>query len=127
MLYILIAVIVLWAFTTYNSFIKLKNRVEKEKLETMVLNNPNYFYDILPFTYVLGVSEKWIDKFEMISSQSPTWYNNSNDFNVRRFHIFINSTMSQASTLMSSSPSSSGGASSSGGGSSGGGSGGSSW
>ncbi|MCI5521062.1 MAG: DUF2207 domain-containing protein, partial [Tenericutes bacterium] len=28
--------------------------VEKEKLESLVMENPNYFYDILPYTYVLG-------------------------------------------------------------------------
>ena len=101
---------------------------EKEKLEAMVLDNPNYFYDILPFTYVLGVSDKWIKKFEAISLQAPTWYNSSNAFDVSAFGTFVNSTMVSAQSAMSSSPSSDfdGGSSggSSGGGSSGGGSGG---
>lgn len=101
---------------------------EKEKLEAMVLDNPNYFYDILPFTYVLGVSDKWIKKFETISLQAPTWYNSPNAFDVSTFGTFVNSTMVSAQSAMSSSPSSdSGGGSSggsSGGGSSGGGSGG---
>lgn len=30
----------------------------------MVTNNPICFYDILPYTYVLGISDKWIKKFE---------------------------------------------------------------
>ena len=38
---------------------------EKEKLETMVMQDPTYFYNILPYTYVLGVSDKWIKKFEI--------------------------------------------------------------
>ena len=101
---------------------------EKEKLEAMVLDNPNYFYDILPFTYVLGVSDKWIKKFETISLQAPTWYNSPNAFDVSTFGTFVNSTMVSAQSAMSSSPTSdSGGGSSggsSGGGSSGGGSGG---
>lgn len=37
---------------------------EKEKIEKLVEKNPNYFYEILPYTYVLGVSEKWIKIFE---------------------------------------------------------------
>ena len=37
--------------------------VEKEKLNDMVMENPNYFYDILPYTYALGISDKWIDNF----------------------------------------------------------------
>ena len=39
-------------------------KVEKDKLDALVLENPNYFYDILPYAYVLGVSKKWVDKFE---------------------------------------------------------------
>ena len=39
---------------------------EKEKLESLVEQNPHYFYDILPYTYVLNVSKKWIKKFENI-------------------------------------------------------------
>ena len=102
--------------------------VEKEKLESLVMENPNYFYDILPYTYVLGVSDKWIKKFESISLQAPSWYDSSNSFNISSFNRFINSTMTSAQGAMTSSPSSSSGGSSSGGssggGSSGGGSGG---
>lgn len=96
---------------------------EKNRLEAMVMENPNYFYDILPYTYVLGVSEKWIKKFETISLQSPSWYNSTSTFSVVSFGSFMNSTMKSAQSAMTSSPSSSSG-SSSGGGSAGGGSGG---
>ena len=40
------------------------NITEKEELEALVRENPNYFYDILPYSYVLGISDKWIGKFE---------------------------------------------------------------
>ena len=39
---------------------------EKEKLEALVEQNPHYFYDILPYTYALNVSKKWVKKFENI-------------------------------------------------------------
>ena len=98
---------------------------EKEKLEMMVYENPSYFYDILPYTYVLGISDKWISQFETIALQAPDWYSSSNSFSVVSFGTFMNSTMSSAKTAMASSPSSSsGGSGGSGGGSSGGGSGG---
>jgi len=96
---------------------------EKDKLETMVIQDPTYFYNILPYTYVLGVSDKWIKKFESISLQAPSWYDSSNGFDFSSFGTFIKSTMVSAQSAMSSSPSSSsGGSSSGGGGSSGGGS-----
>lgn len=100
---------------------------EKSRLESMVLQNPNYFYDILPYAYVLGVSDKWISKFEGITLSAPNWYTGSGTFSVATFGTFMNTAMTSANAAMSSSPSSSG---SSGGGSAGGGSGGgggSSW
>ena len=99
--------------------------MEKDKLEAMVMKEPSYFYDILPYTYVLGVSAKWIKKFESISLKAPSWYDSPTAFDVITFETFINSTMVTAKSTMTSSPSSSSSdGSSSGGGSSGGGSGG---
>jgi uncharacterized membrane protein YgcG len=101
---------------------------EKPKLEELVLQDPKYFYKILPYTYVLGVSDKWIKNFETIALQAPDWYGGRTAFNMVAFSTFMDSTMSSALEAMASSPS--GGSGSSGGGSSGGGSGGgggSSW
>ena len=95
---------------------------EKDQLEAMVAKNPTYFYNILPYTYVLGVSDKWIKKFEVISMQAPTWYDGFDTFDVATFGTFMNSTMSSATSVMSYDSSSS--SSDSGGGSAGGGSGG---
>ena len=118
-------------------FKKFLETAEKERLEELVLDDPEYFYNILPFTYVLGVSDKWIKKFETIALQAPHWHEGSGAFNTAAFSSFMNTTMASAATAMTSSPSSSSsssgsssGGSSSGGGSSGGGSGGgggSSW
>lgn len=108
-------------------FKKFLETAEKQKLDAMVMENPTYFYDILPFTYVLGVSDKWIKKFETISLQVPSWYDGYSSFDNASFGSFINSTMKSATSAMSSSSSSgesSSDSDSSGGGSSGGGSGG---
>ncbi len=90
---------------------------EKENLEAMVMKNPTYFYDILPYTYVLGVSDTWIKKFETISVQAPIWYDSTNAFDMIAFGTFMDSTMASAQSVMSSGSSSD----SSGGGFSGGG------
>lgn len=106
--------------------------VEKDKLNALVEENPNYFYDILPYTYVFGISDKWIKKFESISLKAPEWYNSSSDFDNSSINKFMHSTMNNVSKAMINRPVSSGyssgssssSSSSSGGGSSGGGSGG---
>jgi len=105
-------------------FKRFLETAEKEQLEAMVMKQPTYFYDILPFTYVLGVSDKWISKFETIGLQAPDWYDSPSGFSSSSFGSFMNSTMASAQSSMSSSPSSGSSGGSSGGGSSGGGSGG---
>ncbi len=85
---------------------------EKEKLESLVEQNPHYFYDILPYTYVLNVSKKWVKKFEDIKMPDVDMgnYNYSSDSS---FHsIFDNVTY----PVSSSSGGSSSGCSSCGGG-----------
>lgn len=96
---------------------------EKDKLETLVMENPQYFYDILPYTYVLGVSDKWMKKFESITVEPPNWYvgYHYSTFDMMMFHHFMNTTMTTATSSMTSRPSSGGGGGFSGGGSGGGG------
>jgi uncharacterized membrane protein YgcG len=117
-------------YSKIKGFKRFLETAEKDKLEELVNQDPEYFYNILPYTYVLNVSNKWIKKFESIAMQPPSWYDNSTSFDMDSFGTFMHSTMSSAQKVMSSSPksksyggSSSGGSSgSSGGGSSGGGS-----
>ena len=106
-------------------FKKFLETAEKDKLEALVEENPEYFYDILPYTYVLDVSDKWIKNFEGITLSAPSWYNSNNDFDIVTFNNYINTTTSKISSGVTyESSDSSSGSSSSGGGSSGGGSGG---
>lgn len=96
---------------------------ELDKLESMVQENPQYFYDILPYTYVLDLSDTWMRKFEALAIQPPQWYVGSqhSNFDVIMFHHFMNTTISQAQSSMTSVPSSSSGGGFTGGGSGGGG------
>lgn len=113
-----------------NGFRTFLETVEKDKLEMLVMENPEYFYNILPYTYVLGISDKWIEKFESIAMVDPSWYEGTTSFNVNNFNSFVNNTTKNARTVVYTT--SSGGSSrsgrsssrSSGGGRSGGGSGG---
>ena len=113
-------------FGRVKGFKRFLETAEKSQLESLVEQNPEYFYNILPYTYALGVSQIWMKQFETIALKAPNWYNSEGDFNMNEFSSFMNTTMTAATNVMSSSPSdsSSSGGGSSGGGSSGGGSGG---
>lgn len=119
-------------------FRRFLETAEKDKLEALVAEDPEYFYNILPYTYVFGISDKWIKKFESIAFRNPEWYDTTDPFDYYRFNRFMNSTITSANRSMTSRPYESSGGSGggfsgggfSGGGFSGGGSGGgggSSW
>ncbi len=112
-------------------FREFLNQAEKEKIEELVEQNPSYFYNILPYAVVLGVTEKWADKFKTIVTQPPDWYYGPahyGAFNTVNFSQAMDNCFTQANRSMTSAPSSKGssiGGGFSGGG--GGGGGGSSW
>nr|MBP3598110.1 DUF2207 domain-containing protein [Eubacterium sp.] len=90
----------------------------KEEVEAMVAENPQYYYDILPYTYVFGISKKWMSKFEAMAMKAPKWYRgkshsgtsvNHTNFQISEFNCCIHSTMNSATSSMTSSPSSGGG------------------
>ncbi|MCI9598669.1 MAG: DUF2207 domain-containing protein [Firmicutes bacterium] len=47
---------------------------ELERLEALVNEDPSYFYHILPYAYVFGLSDKWAKNFESIAVEPPNWY-----------------------------------------------------
>lgn len=82
-------------------FKRFLENAEKGQLETLVEDNPEYFYDILPYTYALGISKKWINQFETIAIRPPEWYDFSNStFNPNKFTHFLDNTIQDVSNSM---------------------------
>lgn len=52
----------------------------KDEIDMLTNTNPDYFYDILPYAYVFGMSKAWTDKFKNIPLPSHMgnfcYYNN---------------------------------------------------
>lgn len=100
---------------------------EKDRLELLAKDDPTAFYDILPYAYVLGVSDVWVKKFESIAVVQPDWYrgyDNSGMFTTmlwwNHFHYCFND-ISHAASYVPAPKGGSGGGSFGGGGFSGGG------
>ena len=55
----------------FRDFIKT---AELDKLNELVEQDPEYFYHIMPYAYVFGLSNRWIKKFEDIPIVTPNWY-----------------------------------------------------
>lgn len=59
----------------------------KNAIEVMVEKDPNYFYNILPYAYVLGISKKWIGLFD--KKNVPNFDLNAIDYCENNFFMII--------------------------------------
>ena len=103
---------------------------EKPRLEQLQADDPQYFYKVLPYAMVFGLSDKWGDMFKDIEMEQPDWYHSATPLTGHALthhmtHSLYASTSSAISTISHSNSSSGGGGGFSGGG--GGGGGGGSW
>lgn len=112
----------------FKEFIKT---AEKDRLEALQADDPQYFYKVLPYAMVFGLTDKWNDLFKDIQLEKPDWYEASTPLVgyalARNMTNSLCSTANHAISTIShdSSSHSSGGGGFSGGG--GGGGGGGSW
>ena len=68
----------------FKNFLK---SAEKDRLEMLLEENPEYYFDILPYAQVLGVSKIWAEKFEKLKSTAPGWfYGPDVEANTARLH-----------------------------------------
>ncbi|MDE7084707.1 MAG: DUF2207 domain-containing protein [Clostridia bacterium] len=74
---------------------------EKEKLEVMLEQNPEFYYQVLPYAIVLGVSDIWENKFASLTVAPPSWTTRSYANDVFNIMVF-NSLMRRANTRMTS-------------------------
>ena len=93
---------------------------EKERLKMLLDDNPDYYFDILPYAQVLGVSNQWLKRFDGIAVQAPTWFYGAG-VDPYTMHHMMNRNMTRMNRTAMSMPASSSGGFGGGGGFSGGG------
>ena len=75
-------------------FRKFMKNATTDEIKTMAYENQYYFYDVLPFAYVLDLAAVWSRKFENILNVFPYWYYDSKmqgQFAIPRFGRIFNS------------------------------------
>ena len=88
------------------------DKAEKDRILLLVEQNPSYFYNVLPYAYVLGVTDKWAKNFEGIGIEPPSWYSGyygSQMFNAWLFTSMMTHNMNQFQSAMVSRPAPQGG------------------
>lgn len=123
---------------TAGKLLGLRSFIEKAelpRLKALVEQDPAYYYNVLPFAYVFGLSDVWAKQFESLAVPPPVWYGGGMDvydlilFNHLIHHSF-NDSLTHLHTLSANSGGGGGTSFGGGGGFSGGGfggGGGSSW
>lgn len=99
-----------------------KNFLETAKLDKLHMlfeENPEYFYDMLPYVMIFGLTEIWDGYMQMISVSGPNWYVSNRPFHAYYMMNTVNHSFAQMSAVPQ--RSSSGGGSVGGGGGGGGG------
>lgn len=54
------------------------DKSEMPMLKAQVDENPSYFFDVLPYAMIFGLTKKWQKKFKDIDVQNPDWYEPTN-------------------------------------------------
>ena len=114
----------------YRNFLRV---AEKDKMEMLAEQDPQYFYKNLAFAFALGVTSVYAKHFASLATQPPEWYDSGiagtsgSPVTSLGFLDSMDSMMSDISSSMTSSPSDGGGGGSFSGGGGGGGGGGGSW
>ena len=102
---------------------------EKDKIEMLLKEDPDYFEKTLPYAMIFGYAKQWSKKFDGLLLEPPKWYvgpsgmyYHGNSFSPSEFGASFDSGIRDIQSVFTSAPSSSGsGGSFGGGGSSGGG------
>ncbi|MEG1322938.1 MAG: DUF2207 domain-containing protein [Ruthenibacterium sp.] len=99
---------------TAGKLLGLRNFIEQAelpRLQMLVNENPSYFYDVLPYAYVFGLSDKWAKQFESLALPPPGWYygNNLDVFDILWFNSMMNHSFNSSLTHLHTVTSTSGG------------------
>lgn len=111
----------------YGQVLGLRNFIiytEKDRLDLLLKDDPQLFYNILPYAYAFGISDIWQEHFKDLTFDNPSWYISNNNLSNYYLISSMNRNFStMTSTIAAPKPSqrSSGGFSGGGGGFSGGG------
>ena len=84
---------------TYGLKYYLEN-ITKKELEEKLQENDNFYYNMIPYAYVLDSLGVWIKKGKGIIEQPPVWYIPSSEFNISTFEQFIKNFLYTTTLVM---------------------------
>lgn len=80
----------------FKEFIRV---AELPKIQKLVEDNPKYFYNVLPYAYVFGLTDQWAKRFEGLGLQQPDWYSSGYGGHPFSTYLFMRSIDRCASSV----------------------------
>ena len=74
---------------------------KKEEIEALMKQRPNYFYALLPYSYSLGVFQKWMSKGVSLHIPPPNWFEAAGEMSPDLFAGMMNKMLKKALTAIS--------------------------
>lgn len=65
--------------------------VNDEEIKKLCKIDPNYYFNVFPYAYSIGIEKKLMAKFEKIDIDQPEWFVTNEAFTIHSFNEFINS------------------------------------
>jgi len=84
----------------FKNFLKT---AEADRLEMLLNETPEYYYNILPYAQVLGVSDIWSEKFKGLETEPPAWFYGA-DVSASTARYLMTRNMSRMNTNLRSVP-----------------------
>ena len=82
-------------------FVNFMKTCTKEEIESIMVNNPNYMYDILPYAYSLNIYEDWLHNFRSVNvPELPTWYETDMNYTKDTFATSLTEMLNLYSNIM---------------------------
>lgn len=82
-------------------FVNFMKTCTKEEIESILVNNPNYMYDILPYAYSLNIYGEWLQKFRVVNvSELPIWYETDMNYTKDIFATSLTEMLNLYSNIM---------------------------
>lgn len=72
----------------FKRFIKT---AEVDRIKLLVDEDPQYFFKVLPYAYIFGLTDKWIKKFETIKIEQPEFLTGAIAYDIFFYSTFMSS------------------------------------
>lgn len=70
------------------------------KLKELIEENPNYYYDMVPYTMVFNILDNWIELGKKLELERPIWHISKEEFNIKKEGKFFKNVVFTSTQVM---------------------------